>query len=119
MVLGKGMAVITRGLVVKCYFCILRTKGEAPVHQPLVLEGGRWGDHKAGAQPHGGVYTRIHVPAAHRRILQDLFINLGLFSHLRQCVLKSAPSAPPLISFFRLFYLFIFDLLGTVFPSCF
>lgn len=56
-VLGKGMAVITRGLVVKCYFCILRTKGEAPVYQPLVLEGGGWGDHKAGAQTHGGVYT--------------------------------------------------------------
>lgn len=56
-VLGKGMAVITRGLVVKCYFCILRTKEEAPVYQPLVLEGAGWGDHKAGAQPHGGLYT--------------------------------------------------------------
>ena len=96
---GQGHAVTTRGLIVKCYFWILRTKGEAPVCQPLVLEGG-WREHKAGAKPRGGVCTWAHVPAAHRRTLQDPFINPGLFSHLRQCVLKSAPSAPPLIPFF-------------------
>ena len=70
---GEGHAVITRGLVVKCYFCILRTKGEAPVY--LVLKGGGWVDHKAGTQPMEASAHEpmsLQLPGGHCKILLSI-----------------------------------------------